>query len=93
MKSKQAIRTTRSLLVLLFLTLSAQEGLAQYNTAEIRGRVTDNQGSAIPGASVTAVQVANGSTMERLTDSEGQFLFPALIIGEYRIAVAARGFK
>ena len=93
MNTRQAFRTIRNLSLLLLLTLSARQALAHYNTAEIAGRVTDNRGSAIPGASATAIHIASGTKLERLSDSEGRFFLQALIVGEYRVTVSSQGFK
>jgi len=80
-------------LFLLIMLLSAREGMAQYNTAEISGTVTDSQGAAIPGASVTAVHSASGTVVERVTNAEGRFFLPSLNVGDYRVIISSKGFK
>ena len=73
--------------------LMATAGFAQYNTAELTGVVRDAQGGALPGATVTALRVATGLSVERTTDEAGRFFLPALPVGEYTLSIALRGFK
>jgi len=78
---------------ILILTVSAPEALAQYNNAEISGTITDGQGAAIPGATVSAVNTASGIAVERTTDDSGRFFLPSLTVGEYQVTVTHTGFK
>ena len=82
-----------SLLVVGALTLTAQPGFAQYNTAEITGVVADAQGAVLPGASVVAFHLASGARVEHTTDRSGRFFFPSLAVGQYTLAVELNGFK
>jgi len=75
-----------------FSTLIARTSGAQYNTAEIRGTVRDAQAGVIPGAVVTAVNVASGFSVVRVSDNVGRFFLPALPVGEYVLSVALPGF-
>jgi hypothetical protein len=75
-----------------FSVLIARASAAQYNTAEIRGTVRDAQGGLVPGAVVTAVNVASGFTVVRASDSVGRFFLPALPVGDYVLSVALPGF-
>src|SRR5262245_34206950 len=83
---------TSSLLCTLFavgMPLWAQ----QRSTAGIHGRVVDSQGGVIPGASITAVQVATNQVRTTVANTEGQFLFAVLPVGDYRFSVTHPGFK
>ena len=71
-------------------TLSAQETIS-YGT--ISGRVTDPQGAVVPGAIVTARQVATNLVREAVTDGEGRFRFPYLRVGRYEIVARLAGFR
>jgi len=64
------------IVALVVLAGMPRRALAQYNTAEISGVVTDVQGSVIPGASVGALHVASGLRTERVTDAQGRFFLP-----------------
>lgn len=80
-------------LLVATLALTVQTGLAQYNTAEIRGTITDKQGAAAAGATVTAIHNATGLQVERLTDSAGRYVLPSLHVGETTVTVSLKGFK
>ena len=47
----------------------------------------------LPGATVTVVSVATEVPQTASTDAEGQFQFPQLPPGPYRIVVELQGFK
>src|SRR5262245_52893522 len=95
--SSTAIRSLSSfrsaLLTLGFLVLTGGAVFAQYNTAEIAGVITDNQGGVLPGVSVTATNVASGLKVERVTDSAGRFFLPGLPVGQYTVTAVLEGFK
>ena len=58
----------------------------------IYGTVTDPHGNVVPGASVTLEGEPSGSRLTALTDTTGEFTFPDLGAGTYRITVTAKGF-
>jgi carboxypeptidase family protein len=72
--------------------LSMRASAAQYNTAEISGTVRDAQRGVVRAAIVTAVHVASGLRVVRISDDAGRFFLPALPVGEYVLSVAAPGF-
>ena len=57
------------------------------------GRVTDPEGLALPGATVTATNTETGATRAVVTDSEGTYFIGALQVGLYRIDVTLSGFR
>jgi hypothetical protein len=61
-----------------FSQLITPASAAQYNTAEISGTVKDAQGGVVRGATVTAVHVASGLNVVRISDDGGRFFLPAL---------------
>ena len=66
---------------------------AQSNTGSISGSVLDPGGAAIPGASVTAKEVASGRSFQTSSSEAGLYVFPSLPTGVYELAVEADGFK
>lgn len=74
---------------------SAGPALAQetINQAAISGRVLDMQGGAIPGATVTARQIATNVTVQATTGTDGRFRFSYLKIGQYEVRAKLQGFK
>lgn len=83
--------------VLLFLALailtSAQPLLAQSSTGEIKGMVTDQDGAALPGVTVTARNLANGVTRTAVSADQGAFLMPLMPVGSYEVTAELDGFK
>ena len=82
----------RSLLVCLISCLPSAF-FGQMNTADITGNITDPSGALVPRVTVTALQVATQQTRTATSNGAGQYLLPQLPLGEYKLAVDARGFK
>jgi hypothetical protein len=62
------------------------------NYASVSGRVLDQQGGALPGASIVAKQLDTNLTNETVSDTQGRFRFPYLRVGKYEITVHQSGF-
>lgn len=86
---------------LIKLTLSAaflfvaQMIFAQGSTtAAIGGKITDNNGEALPGANVIAVHQPSGTTYGATTDFDGYYRVPAMRTGgPYVITITYVGFQ
>jgi hypothetical protein len=85
-------RIARGVVFVAILSSSAI-AVAQTNTGQIKGVVRDHAGAVIPGAAVTAINIANDLRSDRLSDSSGEFLFPSLPVGEWKLTISAYGFK
>jgi hypothetical protein len=59
----------------------------------VYGSVLDAQGAVIVAAKVTLVHVSTGQSRTTVTDATGEFIFPLLAVGEYRVVVEHPGFK
>lgn len=81
-----------SLILLLAFGL-ASAGFAQRQTGSIHGTVIDEEGTPIPGASVTASSPKFLGTKTYVTGETGRFRFPALVPGKYEIKVEMPGFN
>ncbi len=57
------------------------------------GVVTDPNGAAIGGATVTAKRLPEGQTYETTTDENGRYSFPSLPPGKYELTFDCRGFS
>ena len=66
---------------------------AQVTTATVGGTVTDSTGAILPGAKVTLKNTASGDTRVVTSNGSGVFSFSAVPTGDYRVTIAARGFK
>ena len=62
-------------------------------TGSIVGNVTDPSSAVISGAKVTITNLATGHVMSLTTNSAGAFNSGALIPGDYKVQVGARGFR
>ncbi|MGH9382391.1 MAG: TonB-dependent receptor [Thermoanaerobaculia bacterium] len=78
----------------LALLLSTSAVFAQGVTSgSISGRVTDPDGEALPGATVTAIHEPTGTTYVAVTQTDGRFLVPsARVGGPYTVSVELEGF-
>ena len=76
------------LFVLAPVTLRGQTG---YGT--ILGRVTDNSGAVVPGATVTLRNEATNVSNVTQTNGAGEYVFPNLIPGAYEVTVSQKGFE
>src|SRR5687767_9885610 len=66
---------------------------AQTAGANLVGRVTAQDGTALPGATITATQTETGVTRTAVSDSDGSFRLPSLPIGLYEVQVSLDGFS
>jgi hypothetical protein len=83
-------------IVLLFLPLVALSSApleAQEIFASLTGTVTDPQGAALPGVTVTAVNVDTRASSQAVTDSRGGYTIAKLPPGHYRMTAALQGFN
>jgi hypothetical protein len=90
MHSTQKLAFSMLLLVLFFLVpmhLCAQQSGA------INGSVTDTSGAAIANANVTLTETSQGTVINAVTNSAGDYAFPALQAGTYSLQVTATGFQ
>ncbi|MBV8856613.1 MAG: TonB-dependent receptor [Acidobacteria bacterium] len=83
----------RLLVLSLVLVSLAAHALGQGATGQITGTVADAAGAVVPGASVTVTNLATSLTREVTTGGEGEFAVPLLPPGQYKVEVAAKGFK
>lgn len=87
-------RYTRTLILLslLMAAFGAINARAQFTTARLGGTVQDNSGAAIPGATVTVEQTGTGYKQTVKSDGAGDYTFPSLPVGTYRLTVEISGF-
>jgi hypothetical protein len=72
--------------------LLAAPGLAQNQNGTLRGVVLDQQGGAVPNATVTATNQDTNASRSTQTSSAGVYIFPDVMIGTYTLKVQAAGF-
>src|ERR1051325_4172001 len=73
--------------------IAAPRASAQQATAEIRGRVVDQQQAALPGVTVTITNQDSGNFRDVISGPDGTWFAPALTPGRYQITAQLQGFK
>ena len=91
------IRALRALLVfavVLALQFFLSNRLAaQFTTASLSGTITDQSGAAVPGAKVTVLNTDTGFTQSVSSGPAGDYLFPRLTVGKYKLTVEKEGLQ
>src|SRR5215472_16525752 len=79
--------------VSLALLLSAIPAAAQTaNTALVLGTVTDPGGAVVPDAKAQLTNTETNEVKETTTNSAGQFTFPGVVPGKYKVTISKSGF-
>jgi len=66
---------------------------AQFTTASLSGTVTDQSGAAVPGAKITVLNTDTGFTQSVSSGPAGDYLFPRLTVGKYKLTVEKEGLQ
>jgi hypothetical protein len=66
---------------------------AQTSSGTIVGHIQDASGAAVPGTQVTVTNLGTSVSFRYTTDNSGDYYFPALLPGRYRVAAEKTGFK
>lgn len=83
-----------ALLVVISATVLAPGCFAQaVAVAQVGGVISDQSGSAVPGAQVKITQTETQLTRSAVSDVQGRYTFPGLPVGPYLLEVTATGFK
>jgi len=79
--------------VLIVLSLAVASLAVAGTTGRLTGTVRDDQGQALPGATVTVASPTEiGGAKVEVTGADGNFAFPALTPGYYSVKVELSGF-
>ncbi len=82
----------RSLVFFLVLLVSLSLFADGTQLGTIAGRVTDQTGAILPGASVEIANMEKGFVRSVTTNAEGKYIFPLLHPGPYRVTISLSGF-
>jgi hypothetical protein len=80
-------------LAIVAVLLAPPPASAQVLYGSVVGTVTDQQGGAIPGATVTATNTGTGLKVETVTDKVGGYAFRNLLPGTYDLGATLQGFR
>jgi hypothetical protein len=78
-------------LFLISLSLVARGQTA--TTGTIVGTVTDKTGAVVSGAEVELSNTATNQVATTTVNDDGQYVFPAVLPGEYNVTVSKQGFR
>lgn len=81
-----------TLVLVLSWLASAASAPAQTSLGILRGQVSDQQGGALPGVTVTARQAETNLTQTGVTGGEGRYYVPNLPPGRYELTAELSGF-
>lgn len=81
-------------LTAVMLLSFAVQAEAQITTSSMGGKVTDQSGEALIGATVIAVHTSSGTRYGTTTDVNGRYILPAIRVGgPYSVTVSYTGYK
>jgi hypothetical protein len=81
----------RYFIAALLIVVAVSAAPAQQRQSSLRGLITDEQGGAIVGASVTLLG-ADGQLKTTASSDEGTYLFDGLAPGKYTVRASGKGF-
>src|SRR5439155_22304780 len=79
--------------LLLIAALSVSTAFSQLVSATIVGSVTDASGAVVANAKITLTETNTGVDRASVSNGSGNFTYPNLPPGRYRITVEVAGFK
>jgi Carboxypeptidase regulatory-like domain len=77
-----------ALCILATLPLCGQAGLGS-----VTGELVDSTGARLPHASVRLAEAATGAVSTTVSNDQGLFNFPSVVVGKYSLTIKAPGFK
>lgn len=86
-------KLTRLMLGVLLALVCSVAVFAQGGTGQLSGTVVDANEAVVPGATVKLTSLATSQVRESVTGDSGDFAFTLLPAGDYKLEVAANGFR
>src|SRR5262245_20926317 len=83
----------RTVVLAVCAMVCASPAFGQVASGEITGLVRDQNGAAVPGATVTVTQVVTNRPRVVVSTADGALTAAGLAPGEYRVEIALAGFK
>ena len=75
------------------MLLAPLAAVAQYDNGSLLGTIRDTTGAPIAGAQVTVTNLATGLTATLATNGTGDYEFPNLRVGTYKLNASAASFS
>lgn len=76
----------------LLLILAAQSLFGQFDSAAVVGSIRDEKGGALAGARIVLKNIDTGLTQNATATESGEFIFPSVRIGNYKLTAEMQGF-
>ena len=80
-------------LALALMLVGVSDASAQAVSGTLLGTITDSEGLPVPGASVTITEVNTNIKSAGVTNADGNFVFPSIRNGVYRVEAELTGFR
>ena len=90
---RQTLLVWISFAIVCFTLFQSRPAYGQISTGTINGLITDSQGNAIVGASVSVKNTDTQVVTPAKTNSDGSFEVGALVVGPYEVTFEAAGFQ
>src|SRR5262249_7581035 len=86
------VRTIRMSAIVACVLVGASQSAFAQATASINGRVVDQGGAVLPGASITVTNRLTNAPRDTPTNGDGLYSVPALLPGTYSVKALLEGF-
>src|SRR3984957_9469331 len=93
MNSIKITSVLQTIALCILLLAGSVSALGQGANGSVLGIVTDSSGATLAGAAVRITNNGTGAQQSVTTGSAGQYQFPGLPSGSYKIETTAKGFK
>ena len=82
-----------ALAALLSVGIFVPHLMAQADKGILSGTVTDTSGAVVVGANIQVTDVGTGVSYSAVTDSQGSWVIPELLVGNYQVQATKAGFQ
>ncbi len=82
-----------ALAALLSVGIFVPRLMAQADKGILSGTVTDTSGAVVVGANIQVTDVGTGVSYSAVTDSQGSWVIPELLVGNYQVQATKAGFQ
>jgi len=86
-------KTFQMLVIAFTASLAASVCSHGQSTGALVGTIHDSAGAVVQNATIAATDVLTGISVQTRTNATGDYVFPSLATGTYKITVNASGFK
>ena len=87
------LKLCKNIILGVFVVIYSASVVAQFDSATVLGTVHDATGAALPQVTIRLKNAETGGNFTVQTDSNGDFLFPNVKIGTYRLSAELQGFS